>query len=90
MATHPEHHHVISFTLEAAHDHGWGGRTDFSHGRVFNGDLYLSAHDHWPSLTTATWISADPGPVDEISVGTHLEDFAAAPATPSGGGKVRS
>ncbi len=79
VANHP-HHHKIEFYL-TCHN------SDKSI-HVSNADMYISVETHRPTFDHgATWISADRGD-DYIGISSYLDEFAAAPSTKSGRGKI--
>jgi hypothetical protein len=80
VALHPTHQHRVEFALDVL-------PPDAASGRRANADLYIATDSAAPTVERATWISADPGS-DRIAVGTHLDEFRAAPKTQSGRGVV--
>lgn len=83
VATHPSHHHRIDMKLDCRGSDPGRPTQEID----FNADLYISVNNHFPTVDSATWISADRGN-DLISLSTYLEDFASAPQTPSGRGTI--
>jgi hypothetical protein len=84
VAIHPEHHHRVNLKLRTPDSEP----THATKAHAYNADLYISVEEPHPTFELNTWISADVGSVDEIGLSTYLDEFAAAPTTASGRGKV--
>lgn len=96
VATHPNHHHSIEFTLECdslkVHQNGHGHQSSHKAINVtdisYNADLLISVDNDAPTREAgSTWMSTDHGS-DFIRIPTYVEDFMAAPSTTSGRGKI--